>query len=84
MLRRDRRANIKIGFSRAGGTAVVIATPNHGHHDQLVESLKAGKDVYQGKPMTFSIEEGARIFKAVYARDRVVQIGMQCPTSLAR
>jgi predicted dehydrogenase len=57
--------------------AVVIATPDHWHHDQLVECLKAGKDVYLEKPMSLSIEEGARMVKAVRATDRIVQIGMQ-------
>ena len=57
--------------------AVVIATPDHWHHDQLVESLKAGKDVYLEKPMSLSVEEGARMVKEVRAADRIVQIGMQ-------
>jgi predicted dehydrogenase len=57
--------------------AVVIATPDHWHHDQLLASLQAGKDVYLEKPMSLSIEQGARMVQAVRATDRIVQIGMQ-------
>jgi predicted dehydrogenase len=57
--------------------AVIIATPDHWHHDMLVESLKAGKDVYLEKPMSLSVEEGARMVKAARAADRIVQVGMQ-------
>jgi predicted dehydrogenase len=57
--------------------AVVIATPDHWHHDMLLESLKAGKDVYLEKPMSLSVEEGARMVKAARAADRIVQVGMQ-------
>lgn len=57
--------------------AVVIATPDHWHHDLLLASLKAGKDVYLEKPMSHSIEQGAEMVRAVRASNRVVQIGMQ-------
>jgi predicted dehydrogenase len=58
-------------------TAVVIGTPDHWHHDQLVASLKAGKDVYLEKPMSLSIDQGARMVQAVRSTNRIVQIGMQ-------
>jgi predicted dehydrogenase len=57
--------------------AVLIATPDHWHHDHLIDALKAGKDVYIEKPLSWSIEEGADMVKAVRATDRVVQVGMQ-------
>jgi predicted dehydrogenase len=56
---------------------VIIATPDHWHYRQLVDSLKAGKDVYLEKPMSKTIEQGARMVKEVRQTDRVVQIGMQ-------
>ena len=57
--------------------AVLIATPDHWHHDHLVDALKAGKDVYCEKPLSWSIEQGADMVKAVRATDRIVQVGMQ-------
>ena len=57
--------------------AVLIATPDHWHHDHLLDALKAGKDAYCEKPLSWSIEEGANMVKAVRATDRIVQVGMQ-------
>lgn len=57
--------------------AVVIATPEHQHGTQLIDAVASGKDVYVEKPMTYSIEEGVRIIKAVRKSDRIVQVGMQ-------
>jgi predicted dehydrogenase len=57
--------------------AVLIGTPDHWHHDHLIDSLKAGKDVYIEKPLSWSIEQGANMVKAVRATDRIVQVGMQ-------
>src|SRR5947208_6308030 len=57
--------------------AVVIATPDHWHNDQLLRSVKAEKDVYLEKPMALSVEQGAKMVKAVRDADRVVQLGMQ-------
>jgi predicted dehydrogenase len=57
--------------------AVLIATPDHWHHDHLVDALRAGKDVYVEKPLSWSIEQGADMVKEVRKTDRVVQVGMQ-------
>jgi predicted dehydrogenase len=57
--------------------AVVIATPDHWHHDQLLDALSAGKDVYIEKPLSWSIEQGANMVAAVRKSDRIVQVGMQ-------
>ncbi len=56
---------------------VVIATPDHQHRPCLLAALKAGKDVYQEKPLSLSLEESRIMVEAVRATDRVVQIGMQ-------
>ncbi|MBZ0257306.1 Gfo/Idh/MocA family oxidoreductase [bacterium] len=57
--------------------AVLIATPEHQHCSQMIDAVQAGKDVYCEKPMSHSIEEGARTVKEVNKTDRIVQIGMQ-------
>jgi predicted dehydrogenase len=57
--------------------AVLIASPTHWHAQHLYDALGAGKDVYLEKPMSYSIEQGAEMVKAVRKTDRIVQIGMQ-------
>ncbi len=63
--------------------AVVIGSPEHWHHDHLIDTVKAGKDAYCEKPMCWSIEQGANMVKEVRKTDRVVQIGMQRRSSPA-
>jgi predicted dehydrogenase len=57
--------------------AVLIATPDHWHHDHLLDALSAGKDVYCEKPLSWSLEQGANMVKEVRKTDRIVQVGMQ-------
>lgn len=57
--------------------AVLIATPEHQHCVQLIETVQAGYDSYCEKPMSHSIAEGNKIIKEVGKTDRIVQIGMQ-------
>lgn len=63
--------------------AVLIATPEHWHHNHLIDAVRAGKDAYCEKPMSWSIEQGANMVKEVRKTDRVVQIGMQRRSSPA-
>lgn len=56
---------------------VFIATPEHWHARQTLDTLKAGKDIYLEKPMTRYLEEAIAIYRAVKASDRIVQIGSQ-------
>ncbi|MDX9754960.1 MAG: Gfo/Idh/MocA family oxidoreductase [bacterium] len=63
--------------------AVVIASPEHQHGVQLIDTVNAGKDSYCEKPMSHSIEEGNKMVQAVRATDRIVQIGMQRRSSPA-
>ncbi len=63
--------------------AVLIATPEHWHHDHLVDAVGAGKDAYCEKPLSWSIEQGASMVAAVRKTDRVVQVGMQRRSSPA-
>lgn len=57
--------------------AVVIASPDHQHCMQLVDSVDAGYDCYCEKPMSHSLKEGRKTVREVRRTDRVVQIGMQ-------
>ena len=57
--------------------AVVIATPEHLHHQMAVDALKAGKHIYIEKPLAQTIEKGEEIVKLVQATGKVVQVGTQ-------
>ena len=56
---------------------VVIATPDHLHHDCLLAAVKAGKDVYIEKPLARTIEEGESMVTAVKGTKQIVQVGNQ-------
>jgi predicted dehydrogenase len=57
--------------------AVLIVTPDHWHRPMIVDAVRAGKDVYCEKPMTYRSSEGMEILKAVRQTGRIVQIGSQ-------
>ncbi len=56
---------------------VVIATPDHWHATMAIDALRAGKDVYIEKPLTYAIDEGNRIISEVKKTGRVLQVGSQ-------
>ena len=56
---------------------VIIATPDHLHHDCLLAAVKAGKDAYVEKPLARTIEEGDNIVATVKASKQIVQVGNQ-------
>jgi predicted dehydrogenase len=60
-----------------GIDAVVIATPEHLHHNMAIAALKAGKNIYVEKPLAHTIEEGEEIVRAAKASGKVVQVGTQ-------
>ncbi len=62
--------------------AVCIGTPDHWHHKQIVESLKAGKHVYSEKPMTKTVEEAFDVVDVWKSTGKVMQVGVQS-TSLS-
>ena len=57
--------------------AVVIAAPDHYHAVIAVAAVKAGKDVYLEKPLTFTIREGQELRKAVRDNNRILAVGSQ-------
>jgi predicted dehydrogenase len=63
--------------------AVVIATPDHWHKAIIIDALRAGKDVYSEKPMTYRASEGVEIIEAARQSGRIVQVGSQGMSSKA-
>jgi len=55
--------------------AVVISTPDHWHAVTVIESCKAGKDVYCEKPLCQTIQEARAMVNAVRLYNRVFQTG---------
>jgi predicted dehydrogenase len=56
--------------------AVCIATPDHWHAIQMIEAVKAGKDVYVEKPLTQTIHEGRKMVETQAASKQVVAVGL--------
>jgi predicted dehydrogenase len=57
--------------------AVCIGTPDHWHHKQIVDSLRAGKHVYAEKPMTKKVEDALDVVKVWKETGKVMQVGVQ-------
>lgn len=57
--------------------AVCIGTPDHWHHLQTVDAMKAGKHVYCEKPMTHSIEEAIDVVNVWKKTGKIMQVGVQ-------
>ena len=64
-------------LARTDINAVVIAVPDHSHARIAIAALKAGKDVYLEKPMTFTIKEGQELKKVVRENNRIFGLGSQ-------
>jgi predicted dehydrogenase len=57
--------------------AVIIATADHAHAQQLVLCLKAGKHVYCEKPFANRLDEANAALDAYRSSDKVVTLGTQ-------
>jgi len=56
---------------------VEIATPDHWHALAMIETVKAGADVYCQKPISVDVAEGKAMLAAARKYNRVVQVGTQ-------
>ena len=57
--------------------AVLIGTPDHWHHQQTIEAISAGKDVYIEKPAANTIPRLNAMLDAYRKGKQVVQVGTQ-------
>lgn len=57
--------------------AVIVGSPDHWHVQMIIDSVRAGKDVYCEKPVSHSIEEGEKLLAATVDSKQIVQIGYQ-------
>ena len=57
--------------------AVLIATPEHWHHQMVLDALAAGKDVYVEKPLCQTPEQGVELVEAEKKTKQIIQVGMQ-------
>jgi predicted dehydrogenase len=62
-------------LEQPGLDAVLIATPDHWHAQQVIDAARAGKDIYIEKPLSLTIAEAGRMVQAVRRYDRVCQTG---------
>ena len=58
-------------------SAVVCATPDHWHAMVILDTCKAGKDLYCEKPLTNNLMEAKTVMDAVNASDIIFQTGSQ-------
>ena len=58
---------------------VVLAVPDHWHYKMASEACQAGKDVYLEKPMTYTVEEAAKLNDVVTQTEKVLQVGGSGP-----
>jgi predicted dehydrogenase len=56
---------------------VLVGTPDHWHALAMIESARAGADVYCQKPISVDVNEGQAMAAAARKYNRVVQVGTQ-------
>jgi predicted dehydrogenase len=68
-------------LSRPDIDAVVIAVPDHWHYLIASQACQSGKDVYLEKPMTYTIDEAAKLNDVVANTKRILQVGGSGPST---
>lgn len=63
-------------LERAKPDVVIIATPDHWHALQTIDSVNAGAHVYVEKPTGHTVNESRAMLKAARNSGRVVQVGL--------
>jgi predicted dehydrogenase len=56
---------------------IICATPDFWHQQVVLDSCKAGKDVYCEKPMSHTVAEGFDMVQAAKQHQRIVMVGSQ-------
>ena len=64
-------------LDRTDVDCIVCATPDFWHRQVVVDSCKAGKDVYCEKPMSHTVADGFDMVEAAQNYRRIVQVGSQ-------
>ncbi len=60
---------------------VVVAVPDHWHYEIAREACLSGKDVYLEKPMTYTIDQAAKLNDVVDRTKRILQVGGSGPST---
>ena len=76
-VRVDAYKNYRAVLARRDIDAVIVTTPDHWHAQVAMDALKAGKDVYVQKPVTYSIAESIALRGVVQQTGRILQTGSQ-------
>lgn len=57
---------------------VLIATPEHWHHQMTMDAIAAGKHIYCEKPMTYTIEQSRKVAETIAKTPKIkMQVGVQ-------
>lgn len=62
---------------REAPDVVLVATPDHWHCLPMIDSVRAGADVYVQKPVSYDVAEGQAMVAAAREHGRTVQVGLQ-------
>ncbi len=73
----DATSDFREVIARKDIDIIVIATPDHWHAYIAIAAVRAGKDVYCEKPVTYNVHEAVELLKEVRKANRVFQVGSQ-------